>query len=433
MSTKLERIAEIVAKYPNQRLQTLIHHINEDTLKEKHKQMPSNKAPGIDSITKKEYGENLNENTQNLVKRLRNQAYKPQPVRRVYIPKIGSDKMRPLGIPAYEDRLVQGIAADILNQIYEPEFLDFSYGFRPNRSCHDAIKALNVIIERRKTNYIVDVDIKGFFDNVNHKWMMKFLEHRIQDKNFLRLITRFLKSGIMEEGKYLENETGTPQGGLISPILANVYLHYVIDLWFEHIVKKNLKGECYMVRYADDFVCCFQYQQEANKFYQALQNRLNKFGLEISKDKTKTIEFGRFAQESRKRKGLGKPETFTFLGFTHYCGLSRKGKFRVKRKTNAVRFRAKVAAIKQWLWNNMHTPIKELIKKLNIKLQGHYRYYGITDNFKSIETFCYLVRRQLFKTLKRRSQKSGLTWGLFVLMLNVFPLAKPKIYINIYE
>ena len=433
MSTKLERIAEIAAKYPNQRLQTLIHHINEDTLKEKHKQMPSNKAPGIDGITKKEYGENLSENIQNLVKRLKDQAYKPQPVRRVYIPKIGSDKMRPLGIPAYEDMLVQGVAAEILNQIYEPEFLDFSYGFRPNRSCHAAIKALNVIIEHRKTNYIVDVDIKGFFDNVNHKWMMKFLEHRIQDKNFLRLITRFLKSGIMEKGKYLENETGTPQGGLISPILANVYLHYVIDLWFEHIVKKNLKGECYIVRYADDFVCCFQYQQEANKFYLALQNRLKKFGLEISKDKTRIIEFGRFAQENRKRRGLGKPETFTFLGFTHYCSLSRKGKFRVKRKTNAVKFRAKVAAIKQWLWKNMHTPTKELIKKLNIKLQGHYRYYGITDNFKSIETFCYLVRRQLFKTLKRRSQKSGLTWGLFALTLNVFPLAKPKIHINIYE
>jgi len=432
MATKLERIAEIVAKHPKQKLQTLIHYLNEDTLKDKHNQMQTNKAPGIDNITKKEYQENLDENIQNLIKRMKKQAYKPQPVRRVYIPKIGSDKLRPLGIPAYEDRLVQAVTADILNQIYEPEFLDCSYGFRPKRSCHDAIKALNAIIEHHKTSYIVDADIKGFFDNVNHEWMMKFLEHRIQDKNFLRLISRFLKSGIMEEGKYYESETGTPQGGLVSPILANVYLHYVLDLWFEYIVKKNLKGECYMVRFADDFVCCFQYEHEANKFYQALTARLKKFGLEIAQDKTRIIEFGRFAQERRKRKGLGKPETFTFLGFTHYCSKSRNGKFRVKRKTSAHKFRAKVVKIKQWLYNNMHTPTKELIKKLNIRLLGHYRYYGITDNSKSIRNFFYLARRQLFKTLKRRSQKNGLNWGIFELLLNVFPLATPKIYVSIY-
>lgn len=433
MATGLERIAEIVAKHPTGKLQTLVHYINETTLKEKHHELPADKATGIDSITKEEYGKNLDENIKNLMHRLKSQAYKPQPVRRVYIPKEGSDKGRPLGIPAYEDKLVQSLIADILNQVYEPIFLDCSYGFRPKRNCHDAIKALGDIIEHHKTNFIVDADIKGFFDNVDHEWMMKFLEYRIQDQNLLRLIKRFLIAGIMEQGKYLESEAGTPQGGNMSPILANIYLHYVIDLWFNFIIKPKCKGECHIIRYADDFICCFQYESEARAFYQALKERLKKFGLELAQDKTRIIEFGRFAKENRQRKGLGKPETFTFLGFTHYCSKSKSGKFRVKRKTSSKKFRMKAAKLKTWLRENMHMPVKELIKRLNIRLLGHYRYYGITDNIESLSKFFYIARRQLFKTLNRRSQKNGLNWGRFELLLNVFPLVRPKIYVSVYN
>ncbi|KHO61816.1 DNA polymerase [Thermoanaerobacter sp. YS13] len=433
METELTRIAEVVAKHPRDKLQTLVHFINEETLKQQHKKMTGNKAPGIDKITKEEYGENLTENIENLMARMKRQAYKPQPVRRVYIPKEGSDKLRPLGIPAYEDKLVQGIMADILNIIYEPEFLDISYGFRPNKSGHDALRQLNNIIQEKKVSYIVDADIKGFFDNVDHEWMMKFLEHRIGDKNFLRIIKRFLIAGVMEEGKYYESDIGTPQGGHISPILANIYLHYVLDLWFEKRIKKACRGESYEIRYADDFVCCFQYKDDAEKFYKSLKKRLKEFELELAEEKTRIIEFGRFAEESRKRRGLGKPETFTFLGFTHYCSKSQNGKFRVKRKTSKKKFINKVAKMKKWLKENMHEPVNQLIKRLNIKLLGHYRYYGITDNSKSIGSFFYLTRRQLFKTLKRRSQKHRLNWDKYEKLLMKFPLATPKIYVSIYS
>lgn len=287
--------------------------------------------------------------------------------------------------------------------------------------------------ERKKVNYIVDADIKGFFDNVDHKWMMKFLEHRIEDRNFLRLIARFLKAGIIEEGKYLRSDVGTPQGGLISPILANVYLHYVLDLWFYKKIKKEMQGECYMIRYADDFVCCFQYKHEAEKFYQVLKERLKKFNLEIAEDKTKIIEFGRFAEYNKKNRGEGKPETFNFLGFTHYCSKSKKGKFRVKRKTSKKKLQAKIKNMKQWLWENMHKPIDKIIKKLNIKLLGHYRYYGITDNSKSIGAFYRRVYIQLYRTLKRRTQNDRLTWEKYERILKFNPIVRPKIYVNVYE
>lgn len=326
----MKRIAEIARNHG--KVQTLIHHINVENLREQHKQAKAKKATGIDGVTKEKYEENLDENLKNLVDRMKRQAYKPQEVRRVYIPKDGSKEKRGLGIPAYEDKLVQRIMAKILTAIYEEKFLDVSYGFRPMKSCHDAIKRLGRIIEKKKVSYIVDMDIKGFFDNVNHEWMIKFLEHDIQDKNFIRLIKRFLKAGILEEGKHIETDQGTPQGGDVSPVLANEYLHYVLDLWFEKKVKKQNKGESFIVRYADDFVCCFQYKEEAKQFYYRLKERLSKFGLEIAENKSKIIEFGRFAEENCKRRGDGKPETFDFLGFTHYCSKSKQGWFRVKRK-----------------------------------------------------------------------------------------------------
>lgn len=433
METVFARIAEVVERHPEGKLQTLVHAINQETLIEQHKRMLGSKATGVDGIAKQDYEENLTANIEDLMRRMKNQAYKPQPVRRAYIPKVGSDKMRGLGIPAYEDKLVQGVIAKVMNIIYEPKFLKRSYGFRPKLSCHDAIKELGNIIERKKISYIVDADIKGFFDNVDHDWLMKFLEHDIEDKNFLRLIKRFLKAGIMEEGNYLRSDLGTPQGGIISPILANVYLHFVLDLWFEKIIKKYMQGDCEIVRYADDFVCCFQYKNEAELFYKELIKRLEKFNLQIAEDKTKIIEFGRFAEEDRKGRGEGKPETFDFLGFTHYCSKSKNGYFRVKRKTSRKKFHAKAMVMKEWMKENMHTPIINLIKKLNIKLIGHYRYYGVTDNYRSIEKFYKLAYKRLYKILKRRTRKDGLTWHIYDKILEFNPILKPKIYVNVYD
>lgn len=432
MATELARIAEVVEKRPNEKLQTLVHAINVETLKTKHQQMKGKKAAGIDGITKEQYGEQLDSNVRKLVDRMKRQAYKPQSVRRVHIPKGGKGETRPLGIPAYEDKLVQGIMADILNVIYETKFLDLSYGFRPGRSCHDAIKELNRIIERKKVSYIVDADIKGFFDNVDHQWLMEFLKHDIGDKNFLRLTSRFLEAGVMEQGKYLRSDVGTPQGGLISPVLANVYLHYVLDLWFEKKIRKEMRGESYMIRYCDDFICAFQYKEDADKFYRMLKERLGKFKLSLARDKTKVIEFGRFAASNRERRGIRKPETFDFLGFTHYCSTSKRGAFRVKRKTSRKKYRIKVQNMKKWMWERMHTPVGDLIKELNPKLRGHYQYYGITDNSRSIKNFHRVTEATLLKVLRRRSQKDNMTWDKFLKILEHHPIVYPKIYVNVY-
>lgn len=304
MYTKLERIAEIAKEKPNEKFTSLIHLINKEMLTICHNELKANKAVGIDGVTKDEYEENLDENLENLLERMKKFKYKPQPVRRVHIPKPGSEKKRPLGIPSYEDKLVQLAINKIVTQIYEQDFIDNSFGFRPNRGCHDALKILNVYLSKRNINYVVDVDIKGFFDNVDHEWLMKFLNHRIADKNLMRYISRFLKSGVIENGKFQKSYEGTPQGGIISPILGNIYLHYVLDLWFEKVVRKYCKGEAYIVRYCDDFVCCFQYEHEAKNFYEALKKRLAKFNLEVAEEKTKIVYFGEKAYFDRKFGGL---------------------------------------------------------------------------------------------------------------------------------
>jgi len=431
LATKLTRIAELAKQRPRVKLQTLIHAIDEESLKAAHSVLSANKAVGVDAVSKEEYGEKLQENITDLLARMKRQAYKPQPAKRVYIPK-SDGKKRPLGIPAYEDKLVQKALNEILTVIYEPEFLDCSYGFRPGRSCHDALKEVVKIIESKKVSYVVDADIKGFFDNVDHGWMMKFLQDRIQDPNLLRLIQRFLKAGVIEEGVEYDTDTGTPQGGVISPTLANVYLHYVLDLWFTVKVKRECRGEAYLIRFADDFVCFFQHQDDAEAFYGKLIDRLRKFNLEIAKGKTKNIEFGRFAADNRAKRGEGKPETFDFLGFTHYCSKSQKGKFRVKRKTNRKKFKAKLKVFAEWLYYSMHTEIGDLIKQLNVKLVGHFRYYGVTDNSNGIGAFKYRIRRKLFEVLNRRSQKKSLIWEGFAKLEERFPLARARIYIDIY-
>lgn len=416
------------------KVQNLASYINKESLIASHKEMNGKKAKGIDGVEKEDYAVNLEMNVENLVKRMKSGSYKPEPSRRVYIPKDGSNKKRPLGISCYEDKLVENIIAQILTMVYEPKFYNESYGFRPNRNCHQAVREIIEDVQYHKVNFIVEADIKGFFDNVDHEWMIKFLEHDIADKNFIEIIKKFLKAGIMEDGKYLKSEQGTPQGNGASPILANVYLHYVLDKWFGVKVKRKCEGEAYLIRYCDDFVCCFQNKWEAEEFYQNLTERFKEFGLELSMEKTKVLEFGRFARQNRANRGLGKPETFDFLGFTFYC--SRNGKkdfFRCKIKTSKKKLRSKVLAIKEWIKYNRTMPVGDLIKKVNQKLRGHYQYYGVTDNTRGVKCYLNAVKWLLFKWLNRRSQKRSYTADTFFNgLLKTFPLLEPTIKVSLF-
>lgn len=417
MENEKREITRIALKY--EKVQNLMKYVNENTLKEMYKRQPKNKAVGIDGMTKEMYGEHLEDNIDKLIHDMKQFSYRPYPVRKTYIPK-GNGKLRGLGIPSFEDKMVQGVFKEILEAIYETKFLDSSFGFRPNRGCHDAIQRINKHIMADKVNYIIDADIKGFFDNLDHEWLMKFLEHDIADKNFLRYIKRFLIGGVMEDGKKLETDKGTVQGGLISPVLASVYLHYVLDLWFEHM-KKEFRGEMYLVRYADDFVCMFQYEKEAQKFYKLLIERLRKFNLEIAEDKSRILPFGRYK---------GTKESFDFLGFTHINGKSHLGKYCVIHRTSKKKLKQKREAAKQWLREHMHESIPETIRKLNKKMIGHYRYYGIYGNFIGLNKFYQYVKQQLYFTKRRRDQSLWLTWKKLGQILKVYPIASPKIYIT---
>lgn len=403
------------------KLYTLIHYVNKETLFKQHMKQRSNKASGIDRVTKDKYEENLTSNIDNLLDRMKKFSYKPLPVRRTYIPKANG-KARPLGIPSYEDKLVQGAMADVLNEIYECKFLDCSYGFRENRNCHQAIRKINQHIMIDKVNYILDCDIKGFFDNVNHDWLMKFLEHDIYDKKFLRYIKRFLIAGYMENMKYYETDKGTPQGGLISPVLANVYLHYVLDLWFEKYIKPNLKGESYLIRYADDFIIMFQYENEAKQVYEMLIERLEKFGLEIEQSKTRILPFGRFK---------GTNETFDFLGFMHYNGKTRTGKYMVGHKMSKKKKKIKHKSITKWIKENRNMNVCELIESLNRKLIGLYVYYGINGMIEELYKIYYHARYALISALARRSQRKK-SYKHMLYIFDRIPIAKPKIYKDIW-
>jgi len=433
MGTELERIAELARRHPGERLTTLAHHINAETLKECHRGMEDGKAVGVDGVDWEEYGRELDGNVGRLMERMRAGSYRPRPVRRVYIPKPGSGKMRPLGIPCHEDKMVQTQMSRILDAVYEQEFLECSFGFRPGRGCHEALKVLGHVIEKRDINYVVDADIKGFFDNVDHGMLMDFLQMRIGDPRLLSLVKRILVAGVVEDGRLMPTEKGVPQGGPTSAVMANVYLHHVLDTWFMEVVKAHCEGEAHLVRYADDFVGCFQYERDARRFYESLVKRLDKFNLEIAVEKTRIIAFGRHAANERRKDGLGKPETFDFLGFTHYCGKSAKGRFRVKRKTSAKKFRASLARTKEWLRRNLTTPTAEVYRILVVKLRGHYQYYGITDNSVMLGDYYNCIRRMLYKWFCRRSQKTGMNWRKFQLYLNRNPLPRGRIAVNIYE
>ena len=434
VETKLHRIARKARNEPNFKFTSLYHLMDVELLWGCFMRLRGDAAAGIDGMTKAAYAEHLEENLAKLVIRLHQMSYIPQPVRRVYIPKPGSDKQRPLGIPALEDKLVQAGLVRILEQIYEQDFIEDSYGFRPGRGCHDALRALSETVESGKTEWMVEADIKGFFDNVKHDWLMRFLEHRIGDKRVYRMVKRFLKAGVFEEGQVWDSEDGTPQGGVISPVLANIYLHYALDLWFERVFRKSCTGLARLIRYADDFVVCFATQADAERFRQELTERLAQFGLEVESTKTKVLAFGPHAAQRARQEGKGKPDTFDFLGFTHYCSRTQDGKrFRMKRVTARKKFRAKLAALGQWLKDNrakMNT--RALWEKFREKLRGHFAYYGVTDNSPGICRFCYEARRLLFKWLNRRSQRHSMTWEQFDLMDQRLPLPRPRIRVSMF-
>jgi len=432
MATKLDRIRELSEANPKMVFTSLYHLINEDLLRLCHQEMDGKKATGVDNVTKAEYEANLDANLENLVNRLKRKNYKPQPSLRVYIPKING-KMRPLGMAAYEDKLVQAALGRILMAVYEPKFRSSMYGFRPNTGCHNALKDVASKIERSKTNYVLDADIKGYFNNLEHEKIIELIRHRIADPNIIWLIKKMLTAGVVENNKWQPTTKGTEQGNLASPVLANIYMHYMLALWFEKVFTPQCKGEIGLVIYADDFVATFQYKEDAENFLALVKERFATFGLELEESKTRLVEFGRFAETNRKIRGEGKPETFDFLGFTHYCSKSYKtGKFRVKRKTARKKFSLKLKEMNKWLKENRHLRLKDLFATLNLKLTGHYRYYGMTDNSPSMGKFLHETQKKLFKWLNRRSQKRSYTWEGYEELLKIFPLPQPRIYVNVY-
>lgn len=406
----LQRIREVARRDRKLQFTSLFHHVyNVDLLREAYFRLKRDAAPGVDGVTWRQYGKNLEGNLSALSARLKGGGYRAQPVRRSYIPKRDG-KRRALGVTVLEDKLVQRAVVEVLNQVYEVDFLGLSYGFRPGRSQHDASAALCVGIEYSRVGWVLDADIRGFFDAIDHDWMLKFVEHRIGDRRVLRLIQKWLKADVLEDGKRMRRDVGSPQGGSVSPLLANIYLHYAFDLWAHHW-RRQCRGDVRIIRFADDIVVCFQHRKEAEQFETALRDRLARFGLDLHPDKTRLIEFGWFAAERRARRGLGKPETFNFLGFTHLCTKSRKGHFRVERRTMSERKRTKLTELNVTLRRRRHAPIPVIGKWLRSVLEGHYRYYGVPLNYRSLARFRKEVIRLWRLALLRRSQKGDISWA----------------------
>ena len=432
IKSKLQLIAEKASKDSELKFTALMHLINKDSLARCYGRLKSNKAAGIDGVTVKQYGKQLDKNLDDLLTRMKAGKYLPQAVRRVEIPKPGRNEKRSLGIPAVEDKLVQLVMKEILEAIYEQDFLDCSYGFRPNRSCHLAIDRLDKVIMRQPINYVVDADIKGFFDNVSHYWLLRCLEERIADPKFLLLVRKFLKAGIMDGKQLLSSKAGTPQGGVISPVLANIYLHCVLDVWFERVFKRKIEGKAEMVRYCDDFVVCFEKEGEAERFMEELEGRLAKFKLEIAEDKSSIVKFGRAAWQSSRRGG-SKVATFDFLGFTHYCTKSRRGKFMLGRKTQRKRLFATLKGMNVWLKGVRNRMLlKDWWRVFVCKLRGHFAYFGVSGNSRSLRSVYWRARRLLFRWVNGRSQKKSMNWQQFNEYLLLNPLPHPKIYYSLY-
>jgi len=408
-TSALDRVREAAKRDRETRFTALLHHVTIDRLRTAFSSLKRKAAPGTDGVTWQQYAADLEDNLRDLHARLHRGAYRAKPSRRTYIPKADG-RQRPLGIAALEDKIVQKAVVEVLNAIYEVDFLGFSYGFRPGRSQHQALDALAVGILRKKVNWVLDADIRGYFDAIDHGWLMKFVEHRIADGRVLRLIDKWLSAGVMEDGAWTRSEEGTPQGATASPLLANVYLHYVLDLWTQQWRRRHAHGEVIIVRYADDFAVGFQDGRDATRYRHDLEERLRRFSLELHPDKTRLIEFGRFAAERRARRGLGKPETFDFLGFTHTCGKARSGSFLLVRLTIGKRLRAKLKQIKTEVMLRRHLPVPEQGRWLARVIRGYLAYHAIPGNTWAIQAFCREVTRHWFKALRRRSQRHRMTW-----------------------
>jgi RNA-directed DNA polymerase len=409
VSQALERIRQAARERKTEKFTALLHHISPELLAQAFGELKQDAAAGIDGLTCKTYEADLERNLEALHARVHRGAYRAQPSRRVYIPKADGGQ-RPLAVAALEDKIVQRATAAVLNAIYEEDFLGFSYGFRPGRSAHDAMDALCVAIVSKKVNFILDADIRSFFDTVNHDWLIRFVEHRIGDLRIIRLIQKWLKVGVLEDGVVTDSDRGTAQGAVISPLLANIYLHYVLDLWAERWRRHEATGDMIIVRYADDFIVGFEHESDARRLLDAMRKRLREFSLSLHPEKTRLIEFGRFAAENRKRRGLGKPESFNFLGFTFICGKSRRGKFQLIRKTRRDRMRAKLRQIKRELRLRMHEPIPKQGKWLAYVVGGYFNYHAVPTNRRALAAFRFFVCELWRRTLRRRSQKDSMTW-----------------------
>jgi group II intron reverse transcriptase/maturase len=409
VSQGLSGVRRVARERKQERFTALLHHVTVSLLRESFDALKKNAAPGVDGVTWLDYEAGLEDRLADLHSRVHRGAYRAQPSRRVYIPKADG-RQRPLGIAALEDKIVQQAVVTVLNEIYEADFRGFSYGFRAGRNAHMALDALNAGLQKKRVNWILDADIKGFFDHVSHEWLLKFLGHRVADDRMLRLIQKWLKAGVSEEGEWSDTTVGTPQGAVVSPLLANVYLHYVFDLWVEVWREKVAKGDMIVVRYADDLVAGFQHQADALRFLRDFRERLAKFGLEVHPEKTRLIAFGRFAASDCRKRGKGKPETFAFLGFTHYCGRNSKGHFVVWRRTVSKRMRAKLHAIKQELRRKMHEPVAQVGAWLKRVVDGYFRYHAVPGNLSMLSRFRERICRYWRHVLRRRSQRRKPDW-----------------------
>lgn len=433
MATGLERIAAKARCEPKLRFTSLAHHITRERVWANLCQIPHNSAPGVDDQTVAEAKESFGEWIDAMLQSVHRHGYRAPDIRRVYIPKPGKQEKRPLGVPCVADRALQRSAAHVLSAIYEQDFLPCSFGGRPGLSAHRALATLNEVIAGAKVGWVVEADLKNFFGSLSHDWLLRFVEHRVGDPRLISLIRRWLKAGVLEDGEVHPNEEGTPQGGSISVLLSNVYLHYVLDLWFERVVKQRLQGEAYLVRYIDDFLLCFQYRVDALRVQEALCKRLGKFGLTLEPSKTKLVEFGRFAQRYASKRGRTRPETIYFLGFTLYCTRNRKGNFKVGMRTEKSRLRRSLLSLHDLMRRMRHLPVQEQVSNLNAVLRGHYAYYGIAGNIRALQKVYRAVERYWHKMLCSRSRAGGITWEVFHQIRERIPLLRPKLYLPYRE
>ena len=410
VSPGLDRVRDAARQRKKERFTALLHHVTVDLMRDAFLGLKRRAASGVDGVTWQDYEADLEDNLQALHARVHRGTYRALPVRRKFIPKPGTDKQRPLGIAALEDKIVQRAVVTVLNAIYEEDFLGFSYGFRPGQGQHDALDALSVAISETRVNWILDADIRSFFDGLSQEWLVRFLEHRIGDERIVRLVRKWLKAGVLEDGEWSVSETGTPQGAVASPLLANIYLHYVFDLWALQWRRREATGNVIFVRYADDIVAGFEHEADARRFWDAMRARFAQFGLALNEEKTRLLEFGRHAATRRQRQGLGRPETFNFLGFKFICGKSRRGAFLLHRKTRGDRMRTTLQEVKVWLRLHMHDAIADQGLWLRAVVRGFFAYHAVPTNSRALGAFRYHVTQLWFRALRRRSQKDGMTW-----------------------